>query len=277
MSLLWVVFLASLQGMTEVLPVSRSGHEVVARFFLDGSTDAQALEGLLQLGSAVALVVLARRRLAGAFTAGVRAITQPSLFSTSLEAHDARVILLASGVSLAASALVTPRVALFRESPTATGVGLCLTGLAIASTARVPPRAQPGGPAVPSLFGALAVGLAHGLAAFPGASRVGAALTVLLWLGVKPARALDLAFLVTVPTLVAGFVDAAFVRASWEDLGGIALSTVTLGLVFCFASAAIASELLRLLLERQRAAVLSLWIVSLGLATLAYARALPSI
>jgi undecaprenyl-diphosphatase len=281
MSLLCVAVLAALQGFTEALPVSRSGHEVLARIWMD-APDGQALEGFLHLGTALALAAVARRRLAGAVLDGGRALIRPQAFAASGHAHDARLLLLASAVSLVASALVAPRIELWSESPTATGVGLCLTGLALASTTQIPRAVTPGKPRLgPSFGGAIAVGLAHGLAAFPGASRVGVALTLLLWLGVRPGRAVDLAFLLTVPSLLVGFAQAALAHAgAGAGGGGIAgtgasAGTLALGLVLAFVSAGLASEIVRSLAERRRVAALALWVIPLGLATIAYAHALP--
>ncbi len=268
MPLSTVAVLALLQGLTEALPVSRSGHAVVARLWLDAGDRATTREAVLHLGVALAFVVVARRRLAGALGEGVRAVSRPTLFRGSPSAHDAVVLAVGATVSLVVSALTFPRVDPWSESPTATGVGLCVTGLAVASTAFIP-RAGGRRVAAPSLVGSVVVGLAHGFATFPGASRVGAALTLLLWMGVKPGRAVDLALLLTVPALLVAFARGA--------RGGAALDTGTLalGLVLAFLSAAVATEVLRSLAERRRLGVLSLWTIPLGLAMLAYARALP--
>jgi undecaprenyl-diphosphatase len=115
------------------------------------------------------------------------------------------------------------------------------------------------------------VGMAQGLAVFPGASRVGAALTLLLWMGVKPARAVELSFLLAVPALL-----AAFFQQAAGGLGGAAPSLIVLGAVLAFVGAATASEVLRALSDRRRVAWLALWTIPLGLATIAYARALPA-
>jgi undecaprenyl-diphosphatase len=280
MPLFHVAVLAALQGLTEALPVSRSGHGVVARLWLDEGAQASALEGVLHLGTALALAVAARGRLVAALGDGVRAVSRPTLFRGSPSAHDAAVIAVGTVVSLIVAALITPRVEMWSESPTATGVGLCATGLSIASTALVPrpagplrlrAAAQPWSEAPgPSLAGSALLGLAHGLAVFPGASRVGAVLTLLLWMGVKPGRALDLAFLLTAPTLI-----VAFLARTRGGPTGLAAGTVVLGLVLAFVGAAIGGEVLRALLERRRAGLLALWTIPLGLAMLAYARALP--
>jgi undecaprenyl-diphosphatase len=282
MALLHVAVLAALQGLAETLPISRSGHQVMARMWLDEGVQARAMETVLHLGTALALVVVTRRRLLAALGDGVRAVSRPTLFQGSPSAQDALVLAVGTAVSLVASALVTPRVEMWSESPTATGVGLCVTGLGLASTALIPRPAGPlrrsrasrargrdtqvGGP---SLAGIVVLGMAVGLAAFPGASRVGAALTLLLWMGVEPERAVDLSFLLTVPALLVAFLTGS------RGPSGPSTGTVALGLVLAFVASALASEMLRALAERRRVGVLALWTVPLGLAMLAYARALP--
>jgi undecaprenyl-diphosphatase len=269
MPLSHVAVLALLQGLTETLPVSRSGHGVVARLWLDAGAPATTLEAVLHLGVAVAFLAVAHRRLLGALGEGVRAVARPTLFRGSPSAHDALVLAVGAAVSMVAAALTFPRVDMWSESPTATGVGLCVTGLALASTAMIPRSGGRRIVAAPTLAGSVVVGLAHGLASFPGASRVGAVLTVLLWMGVRADRAVDLALLLTVPALLVAFARGAFGRAALDT------GTVALGLVLAFVSAAVASEVLRSLAERRRLGVLSLWAIPLGLATLAYAHSLP--
>jgi undecaprenyl-diphosphatase len=284
--------LAALEGLTEALPVSRSGHEVVARVWLDAGAQAPALATVLRLATALALVAVARRRLAGALGEGVRAVSRPALFRASPSAHDAVVLALGTVVSLLTGAFVLPHVEMWSESPTAAGIGLCVTGLSLASLALAgldggdPHTPGPAGPLRlpasgawgrraaqtpgPSLVGAVVVGIAVGLAVFPGASRVGAALTLLLWMGVKPGRAVDLAFLLAVPSLLVAF----FARAP-ESRAALDWGAIALGLLLAFVGAAVGSELLRMLVERRKLAALALWTIPLGLALLAYARALP--
>jgi undecaprenyl-diphosphatase len=278
MRLVDTVLLSALQGFTEVLPISRSGHGAVARMWLTADGTASALEGVLQLSTAVAAGVVARRRLAAALSEGVRGIARPSLFKTSPAARDAAVIVVASVMSFLVGALVRPYVEPFSAAPLAVGLGLVTTGVAIASVAFVPKsHVLKSHPEAPSMLGAAAVGVAHGLAAFPGASAVGAALTMLLWLGVKPGRALDLSLLIAIPALAAAFARAlasarsAGVGASAEDLP---LGTIAMGCVIAFLCATLAGSALRALMARRRLGALALWVIPLGLATLAYARAL---
>lgn len=271
MRLLDTVLLSALEGLTQVLPLSRSGHEAVAGLWLEQGRSVTALMGLLQIGTAAAIAVVTRRRLTAAMSEGVRGIARPTLFRTSPAAHDAAILVVASLASLITAALAQPYMDMWAGAPVAVGFGLLVTGFGVASTVLAPkPHAE-----APSLASALVVGIAHGLAVFPGASSVGAALTLLVWLGVKPGRAIDLALLITLPTLLASFGQALVgLRHSAET--GLDTGTIAVGLTIAFVSAAMAVRALRGLMVRRRIGALALWIIPLGLATIAYARALPS-
>jgi undecaprenyl-diphosphatase len=279
--LLHVVVLAALQGLAEALPISRSGLGAVARLWLEPGGSAAGLEAVLHLGTALALGFACRRRLFSVLGEGVRAIARPALFRASPGARDAALLALGCLVSLSFSAIVSPLVEPFREAPSAAGLGLILTGLALSSTLLAPRPSEAWRRMVarraraeaPGAWGMLLVGLGHGLAIFPGASRVGTALVLLIWLGVRAPRAVDLAFLLTIPSLL-----IAFFQGSSGRPGGLGLDTgaVIMGLILAFVAAILASAALRTLLDRRRLGALALWIIPLGLAMLAYSRSLPT-
>jgi len=261
-----LVVLAVLQGIAEALPLSRSAHTTAARIWLEETGGAMAFEDLLHVGTALALITAARRRLFSALGEGVRAIARPSLFQQAPGARDAAVLVTASAVSLLFGRLAHAHIEPWRDAPMAVGLGLLLTGTSLASTLFAP-RGQA---EAPTMLGAVAVGMVHGAAVFPGASPIGAALALLLWLGVRGSHALDLAFLITVPALLASFA---------HGLGGasvgLSAGKIVLGLSLAFAAAWLASEALRALVIQRRLSALSVWIFPLSLAMLAYAHALP--
>jgi undecaprenyl-diphosphatase len=280
MSLLQLVVLAVAQGAGEALPISASGHAALARLWLARGDAGPAIDAGMALATAAALGVAARRRLAVALGEGVRAIARPGLFQVSPGARDAAVLTVASVASLVTAHLVAPRVEGLRGSPFAIGLGLIAAGVGLASTMftrRGWPHAARSTAAVaaeaPSMPLAALVGVAHGLAVFPGASRVGAALTVLLWLGVRTGRAVDLALLITVPSLL---VAAAKGSAGATGLEAFEPGALAIGVVIAFLAARLATSALRGLVEQRRLPALALWIIPLGLALLAYARALPA-
>ncbi|WP_129356006.1 undecaprenyl-diphosphate phosphatase [Sorangium cellulosum] len=267
MGLVDVAVLAAVQGAAEALPVSATGHGAAARLWLAGDAWVDAAHAL---AAAAALALAVRRRLLHALGEGLRAVARPSLFRASPPARDAALLTLGAAASLlVAAALDRGAPAPGPEAPLAAGLGLLATGAALASTALAPRRADRARADAPSLAGMLAAGAAHGAAALPGGSRVGAALVLLLWLGVRPARAVELALALSIPALlVSGLADA---RALLRPAPG----AVALGLLAAFLGALAGAAALGALAERRRTGALALWVVPLGLAMVAYARALP--
>ncbi|WP_437622555.1 undecaprenyl-diphosphate phosphatase [Sorangium sp. So ce1151] len=270
MGLVDVAVLAAIEGAAQALPISATGHGAAARLWLravDGGAWAVAAQAL---AAAAALAIAVRQRLRGALGEGVRGLARPSLFTASPPARDAALLALGAAVSLLVAAALRPYAARWGHAPLATGLGLLATGAALASTAIAPRRADRDETDAPSLAGMIAAGAAHGVAALPGGSRVGAALVLLLWLGVRPARAVELALALSIPALlVSGLAEARALH------GPVPAAAASLGLLAAFVGAAAGAAALRALAERRRIAALALWIIPLGLAMVAYAQALP--
>lgn len=261
-----LLLFAALQGLTEVLPVSRTGHGAALMVFSDAAPD-RAIEAFVQLATAAALVLAIRKRLIAGLGVVMRGVARPLVLRTSAEAREVTTLALGGAIALATTALLAPRVEAWSGAPLATGLGLVVSGAMLASTALVP-RGTSNDP--PPRFGVALAGVAVGLATFPGASRIGAALTLLLWFGVRPQRALEAAFALGVPPLVWSFFHASHdARGASIDAGVFALAFVV-ALVAAWGGAL----MLRAIVERRRAAALALWVIPLGLALLAYARAL---
>ncbi|AUX48974.1 undecaprenol kinase [Sorangium cellulosum] len=262
-----VAVLAAVQGAAQALPISATGHGAAARVWLGAASFGAWLDAAQDLAAAAAIALAVRRRLLAALGEGLRAALRPSLFRDSPPARDAALLAAAAAASLVVAALVRPAGAA-AAAPLAAGLGLLATGAALASTALAPPRAAAD---APSLAGMIAAGAAHGLAALPGGSRVGAALVVLLWLGVRPARAVELALALGLPALLASGLAGVVAPHGPAPAAGAA----ALGLLAAALSAAAGAAALRALAERRRTGALALWVVPLGLAMAAYARALP--
>ncbi len=259
---------ALLQGLTTVLPLSETGHQVAARIWLGSDRGLPALSSIAQLGCLVALVVVVRQRLARAFTEGIRGLARPAILQSSEGGRDAVAMVLASLVAATSDILLRPYVSELNATPLVVGAGLLLTAAGLASTTLTPPPRH----LTPAAAGALLVGLAHGLAAVPGASRIGAAFIVLRWLGVGGWRAAEAALLMSVPVMALQVARLALETPKVGMLGG---GLITLVALLSCAGALLGASLWRALCERNRTVWLSLWLVPLALAVLGYGRALP--
>ncbi len=261
-----VVLLAGIQGLSEALPVSRSGHDAVAWIWLEPGANGARLETVLHVATGSALLFGARRRLVVAAGAGLRAITRPSLFRTSAPAFDAAVFTTALFASLTARAVLEPFVAPWKNTPVATGFGLLLTGMLLGTTSLVRPDRD----VQISLPLALVLGLGHAMGSLPGGSDIGAALVLCAWMGTKNELALDLAMLLSGATLLVGCLSS---FQSGMNLPDIQIASLFLGLVTAFLGTTVAIGATRALLEKRALALTALWIIPLGFATLAYSRA----
>lgn len=262
----FVVLLAGIQGLSEALPISRSGHDAVAWIWLDPGSTGPHLENILHISTASALLFAARRRLVAAASAGLLAITRPTLFRSSAPAHDAAVIVIAAFMSLLARTFVNHYAEPWKSTPVAIGFGLLLTGLLLGTTSLIDKSRQD----EPSIPLALVLGLGHGMATLPGGSDMAVALVLLAWMGTKNELALDLALILSAITLFAtGF------QALWGNASGVEISApmTVMALITAFLGTTVAIRGTRYLLEKRALAFAACWTVPLGLATLAYARA----
>jgi undecaprenyl pyrophosphate phosphatase UppP len=253
-----VVF-AALEGLTSALPLSDKGHVLAARIWLDAGGGPGSVIGAAELGAALGIGWVARRRALAALSAGVRGLARPALYDANPAGRDALTI----AVFVLCAAVV--RFALgggpvLNDVPLVAGAGLLLTAAGLASTALAPPPSA----VHPSTLGAAAAGLGYGVSLLPGTSPLAVAYVVVCWLGVARWQAAELCLLASLPLV--GFDAVARLRAAHELELGVAVMATCVGAV----AAAIGAVWWRLLCERDREGWLGLWLVPLAVALLGF-------
>lgn len=253
MTLLQAAFLGLVQGLTEFLPVSSSGHLAIAQHFLTGFKQPGLLfDVLLHAGTMAAVILYFRRDL-------LRLILS---CGRNGDADDRRVLLLlilasvpTAIIGLAAKDTVER---LFTVMPVVGGM-LLLTGLLLfyAARANVEGRDMAG----MNKFDALLVGIAQGLAVMPGISRSGATIGCLLLRGVGVEAAARFSFLLALPAV--GGATLLHVK----DLGLVEttqLPAYLVGTLVAFFSGLAAIRVLMGLLRRRRLGGFALYCFLLG-------------
>ena len=189
MTLWQAALLGVLQGLTEFLPVSSSGHLALAQMLIPGfQQPGVVFDATVHAGTAGAVVWFERKRIV-------------SWLGTD---SGRRLIALLALGSIATVIVAFPlrRVAVAAFSqPLWVGVGLLLTGVIVATT-----RLLPGGSGEESTTTwrqAAAIGLAQGLAVFPGLSRSGVTIAASLGTGLDRGWAARFSFLLSVPIILA--------------------------------------------------------------------------
>ncbi len=206
MSILHAIVLGIVQGLTEFLPISSSGHlEIVPWLFnwsdYDTSATAKAFDTALHLGTLVAVFIFLRRELVVYLRAGVQfAFRRES--STTVVGKQAWF--------LVASAIPAGIVgAIFEESiteqlgtPNLIAISLIVFGLLLVWADKRATTVQNSRDVTSlSLRDALIIGTAQVLALNPGTSRSGITITAARLTGYSRDAAVRLSFLMSVPII----------------------------------------------------------------------------
>jgi len=215
MSVLEAIILGIIQGITEFLPVSSSGHIELGRLFLfpdrlNAMEEALFFIVMVHVATLVPVIVLLRRDVLRVLRGLGEIITHPSKVKESYR-EDVGVrlaVLIVIGtiptviVALAIKQWVLDGLFTGVNSAVAVAVFLFLTSAALLLSDRLDTGAK-------EILGlglkdALFVGTIQGIAVFPGISRSGATICASLAIGMRRALAARFSFLLSVPVILAG-------------------------------------------------------------------------
>ncbi|MEM9803048.1 MAG: undecaprenyl-diphosphate phosphatase [Planctomycetota bacterium] len=213
-----VFALAVVQGLTEFLPVSSSGHLAIGRSLLDVREGGLALDVALHVGTLLAIVWAFRRDVVKLFDDLLHGRLATWLWLAVATVPVGLVGVLAKDTIETASGTVA-----------AAGAGLFVTSAALlmgersrrkfeASHPAEPPR--PGGPLTLRFGDAVAMGLAQAVAIWPGVSRSGSTISAGLARGLPAAEAARLSFLMSLPA-ISGAAIVELPDALSEGFGGL--------------------------------------------------------
>jgi undecaprenyl-diphosphatase len=254
--------LGVVQGLTEFLPVSSDGHLALAELVFDVKEANLALNVMLHAGTWIATVLVLWKRVRPAVVDGVRAIASPERFRTTSGGRDALVVILASIPTAVIGFTLRHAVERWTHSPFVVGLGFLGTALAVLSTRFV----RAGEREVPSIVGAVLIGVAQGLAVLPGLSRSGSTIALALWLGVRPDRAFELSMLMSLPAVLGAILLEA------RHLGGdTAVASAAIGAAIALFVGIVALLLLRRIVSRGHFALFALWVLPMAFVSFFYA------
>ena len=206
-----VLCLAVVQGLTEFLPVSSSGHLVLAQHLLGVKSPGPDLELFLHVGTLLSVCTFYRKRLASILADLARGRRAGVLYAAWV-----LLSMLPAGIAYATGKDLFDRI---YDSPStvaallvANGALLLLSGLAEKRGAR---RARP-------LDGlrALAMGVGQAIAVLPGISRSGTSIGAGRLFGLGPKDAAEFSFVMSIPVIAGAalleFVETGRIRAALD-------------------------------------------------------------
>ncbi len=200
MSVLQGIALGLLQGLTEFLPVSSSGHLALAEHFFGVETPGVTFEVLVHFGTALAVLWFFRRRVASIVSAAVGFLTRRGY--DACEARLAFHLIVATIPAAIIGLLFEEVVGRFFSNPVAVSFLLLLTGCMLWLTKWL----QEGVRAEGSTRDAILIGIAQAAAILPGISRSGATISAGLALGIDRTKAAEFAFLLSIPVILGATV-----------------------------------------------------------------------
>ena len=216
--------LGVVQGATELLPISSSGHLILVPWLADWTYleehDAfnQTFDVALHLGTLVAVVAYFRREIAELLVAWVRSVSRRRV-ETPLE-RTAWVVFVATIPAALVGALGEDLIADHLGEPWQIAINLALFGVLLLIADRTPQRR---GMSDVGPWHGLGLGLAQSLALMPGVSRSGITITAGRFLGLDRDSAARLSFLLLVPitlgaVLFKGVTDVVLgdLQPGWE-------------------------------------------------------------
>lgn len=261
------ILLGLLQGISEFLPISSSGHLALAGMLFGVEGAGLTLNVLLHVGTLAATVFVLRERLAQAVRSGFRALLQPSLFVTDHGGRDALFVVVASIPTALMGLALRDAVDAWTRSPLVVGLGFLVTAALLISTR----FASQGAVEYPSARVALLLGIAQGVAVLPGISRSGATIAVALFLGIQRGRAFELSMLMSIPAVFgAALLELPGALESFRGWGpGL------VGAAVACVSGIFAMLVLRRMVVGGNFPWFALWVLPLAVATLAMANSWP--
>ncbi len=221
------IILGIVEGITEFLPISSTGHLIIAQKLLGVSGPMwDSFEIMIQLGAILAVVVYFSGKIWSTFV---------GLFNEPRSRHFAVLLLVAVIPALVLGALFSSLIKFYLFNPISVATTLIVGGLVILwveSTHRQDVHYE--ADELPLMTGLL-IGLAQAVAMIPGTSRSAATIVGARLLGVERRAATEFSFFLAIPTMTAAFVHEAYKGRNDFDSGS--LGVLAVGFVTAFISA----------------------------------------
>ncbi|HEU5081870.1 MAG TPA: undecaprenyl-diphosphate phosphatase [Acidimicrobiales bacterium] len=206
MPLLHAIVLGIVQGLSEFLPISSSGHLAIVPWLFDWNdfngddSLAKAFDVALHIGTLAGAVAYFRRDIAMYLRAGLRMLAPGERVAAPKEGRIAWLLVASAVPAGITGFLFNDAIETLDDEYWLIGVMLILGGILLLVADRLGGTREDGGF---TLRDALSMGIGQAAALQPGVSRSGVTITVARWLRFDRAAAARLSFLMSLP-IIAG-------------------------------------------------------------------------
>jgi len=222
---LTAVILGIVEGLTEFLPVSSTGHLILATELLGYDAEKWALFNVaIQPGAILAIIVLYWRTFRDVLVGLPKGDPQAVRFTRNL--------LIAFFPAVAVGLALGDNIDLLLENAVIVAWALIVGGVAILLVERWARPIETGGVAAVSLRQSILVGLVQCLAMIPGVSRSGATILGAMAFGVDRKTAAEFSFFLAVPTLTGATALQLFKHR--DEISADSLGLIAIGFAVSF-------------------------------------------
>lgn len=246
--------LGLLEGLTEFIPVSSTGHLLLASHFLGFDSAGKTFEVVIQLGAVLALVSIYAAKLTALAFAARHDDGARRTFIGLLLAFLPAVV-----VGLLAHDFI--KRVLF-ESPMLIAVMLILGGVVLVVIDSIAPEPVHFDATELPLRKAFWIGVCQCVAMIPGVSRSGATIVGALMLGVEKRAAAEFSFLLSLPTMAAAVGYDLFKARDVLDFS--AVSEIAVGFAVAFVTALLVVRAVLNFVGRHGYAIFGWWRIVVG-------------
>lgn len=255
MDLIDAVVLGAVQGLTEFLPVSSSGHLVLAQELLGVQETGATLEVAVHLATLLSVVLY--------FWRDIWRVTA-EFFGGGPGRKTALLVAVATLPAGLVGVLLKDQIEAFLDSPLLAAAMLIVTGVVLLLTRFAVRRED----REPGVVYALLVGCAQAVAILPGISRSGSTICTALFLGDDPDHAARFSFLMALPVILgAGLLKLDDLSGSADAASGVPLLVAS---IVAFATGLAAIHALMTALRKGKLAVFGPYCLLLGAGALVW-------
>lgn len=251
-------FLGLIEGLTEFIPVSSTGHLLLAGYFIGFESPAHTFEVVIQLGAVLAILTV--------YSAKLWQVARDVPHDPAARRFVASVLLAflpAVVVGIFAHGFI--KTVLF-ESPSLIAVMLILGGVILLFVDRFAPAPRYEDATRLPFHVALVIGLFQCLAMVPGTSRSGATIVGALIMRVGKRAAAEFSFFLSMPTMAGAFAFDLYKNRDILDMS--AMGDIVVGFTVAFVSAVLVVKWLLDYVSRHGYALFGWWRIAVGCVTL---------
>ena len=253
-STLIAALLGLIEGLTEFIPVSSTGHMLLAGHFLGFESAGKTFEVVIQLGAVLAILLIYAGKLIGVLRDAPSDPAARRFIASVLIAFAPAVV---SGV-LAHDFI---KDVLF-ETPMLIAVMLVIGGVVLLVVDRIAPKPHHDGAMRLPIKTSLAIGFIQCLAMIPGVSRSGATIVGAMMLGTSKRAAAEFSFFLSMPTMAGAFAYDLYKNR--DVLDASAMGEIAVGFVVAFVAAVLVVKWLLGYVSRNGYALFGWWRIIMG-------------